>query len=307
MRVETPAEQLFFTTVFIEATSVAGHETWTATGFVYAVSTDRGAVHFLVTNKHVLDGASEITLRFIRNQGGEPALGQSVQFRLTEFDKSPMFGHHDKDVDVAVFPLGPFLNQLAAAGQHAFYRALPESLVPNENVIASLDAIERVTFIGYPAGLYDTANLTPIARQGFTATPISLDYDALPQFVIDAAVFPGSSGSPVFLYDRGMVVDRSGNVNIMSRLYLLGVLAAVHQDEVEAEVGKAAHRLVARFEQLLGLGLVFKARTIDECVDLALKRNGLSRVAAQVAPVPQSAPPEGTAADREMGASKEQS
>jgi hypothetical protein len=299
MRVETPAEQLFFTTTIITALGIDG-STWTGTGFIYAVSTNRGMVNFVVTNKHVLAGASEMTLQFVRDNGGQPAYGQAARVRVAPFDESRWFGHPTPGVDVAVVAFGEVLDGMVAAGHRPFFRALPESLVPNDETISGLDAMERVTFIGYPAGLFDTANLTPIARQGFTATPIALDYEGLPQFVIDAAVFPGSSGSPVFLYDRGMIVDRSGNVTIGSRLLLLGVLASVHHDEVEAEVGKAAHRLVARFDQLLGLGLVFKTRTIDECIDLALRKHGFSRAAVQLEPTPQPIPPGGTVADQEI-------
>jgi hypothetical protein len=303
VRVETVAEQLFFTTTIIAAVGTDG-STWTGTGFIYAVSTNHGMVNFVVTNKHVLADTAEITLQFVRDDGEKPAYGQAARVRLAPFDRSRWFGHPEVGVDVAVVAFGEALDGMVAAGHRPFFRALPESLVPNDSVIAGLDAMERVTFIGYPAGLFDTANLTPIARQGFTATPIALDYEGLPQFVIDAAVFPGSSGSPVFLYDRGMIVDRSGNVTIGSRLFLLGVLAAVHHDEVEAEVGRAAHRLVARFDQLLGLGIVFKTRTIDECVDQALKKHGFARATVQLEPTPQSVPPGGTAADQEIGRDK---
>ena len=304
MRVETPAEQLFFTTVFVSATGIDG-STWTGTGFVYAVSTDRGAVDFLVTNKHVLDGAGEVTLQFIRDRDGQPAFGEALRAQLAPLDPSNWYGHPVDKVDVAVLPLGLALNQLVAQGHRPFFRSLPESLIPDQAIISGFDAVERVTFIGYPAGLYDTANLTPIARQGYTATPIALDYEGLPQFVIDAAVFPGSSGSPVFLYDKGMIVDRQGNVTIGSRLYLLGVLASVHRDEVEAEVEEAAHRLVARVEQLLGLGIVFKTTSIDECVDQALRKHGFARSAIHPKPEPQSPPPEGTPPDREIAGNPE--
>lgn len=299
MRVETPSEQLFFTTGIIAAAGTDGSD-WTGTGFVYAVSTSIGTIHFLVTNKHVLADSTEVTIQFVRDEGGKPAFGKAAAVRLAPFDVSRWFGHPHEAVDVAVLPLGEALNGMVAAGHKPFFRALPETLVPEDSVLAGLDAIERVTFIGYPAGLYDVANLTPIARQGFTATPIALDYEGLPQFVIDAAVFPGSSGSPVFLYDRGMIVDRVGNVTIGSRLFLLGVLAAVHHDEIEAQVHQAAHRLVARFEQFLGLGTVFKSRTIDTCVALALKKFGIHRGTAQLEQAPQAGPPDGTTADQQI-------
>ncbi len=56
---------------------------------------------------------------------------------------------------MAVLPLTDALNQLVAADNPPFFRALPESLVPDDAVIKALDALERVIFIGYPAGLYD--------------------------------------------------------------------------------------------------------------------------------------------------------
>src|SRR5438094_6941893 len=92
MRVETPAEQLFFTTAIVEATGSDG-SAWTGTAFVYAVSTDRGIVHFLVSNKHVLTDSSEITLQFILDQGGQPAYGKAATVRLAPFDPSRWFGH----------------------------------------------------------------------------------------------------------------------------------------------------------------------------------------------------------------------
>jgi hypothetical protein len=260
-----------------------------------------GLVHFLVTNKHVLEGATELSLQFVSEKDGQPDFGKPAVVGLFPFHHSQWFGHPEPEIDVAVLPLGPALDGLVKAGHRPFFRALPESLVPNPAAIAELDAIERVTFIGYPAGRYDSVNLTPIARQGFTATPIALDNEGLPQFIIDAAVFPGSSGSPVFLFDRGMVVDRKGNV-IMGggRLYLLGVLAAVHRDEIEADIENAADKLVARFDQLLGLGIVFRTETIDQCVDLALERNGFKRGGHPLDATPQTPPTEGTAADRQI-------
>jgi S1-C subfamily serine protease len=77
MQVETAAEQLFFITVYVAGKSA--DRQWTGTGFVYAVATDRGVVHVLVTNKHVLEGASELIVRLIESENKAPALGESTQ------------------------------------------------------------------------------------------------------------------------------------------------------------------------------------------------------------------------------------
>ena len=67
--------------------------------------------------------------------------------------------------------------------------------------LEQLEAIEEVVLIGYPAGIRDPAHLTPIARKGITATPPAWDYGGRPTFLVDASVFHGSSGSPVFSRD----------------------------------------------------------------------------------------------------------
>jgi hypothetical protein len=58
----------------------------------------------------------------------------------------------------------------------------------------------------------------------------------------------------------------------------LGVLAAVHVAQVEGEVVDLPARKIAKIDQPLNLGIVYKAEAIDLCVDLLLARAGLSRV-----------------------------
>lgn len=57
-----------------------------------------------------------------------------------------------------------------------------------------------------------------------TATPPYIDFDGRPEFIIDCACFPGSSGSPVLLYNAGTHVQKDGNLAIGPRIKLLGIL-----------------------------------------------------------------------------------
>ncbi|MFC7261111.1 hypothetical protein [Streptomyces lutosisoli] len=98
-------------------------------------------------------------------------------------------GHPDEKIDVTVMPLEPALNQIRAAGVRLFVCSIQPSMRPSDSAIDQLDAAESVTFVGYPSNLYDRVHNTPIIRQGTTATPVQLDWNGRPQFLIDASVF----------------------------------------------------------------------------------------------------------------------
>ena len=93
------------------------------------------------------------------------------------------------------------MNELESSGRPVFFRFITSDLVPDQSTIDELAAVEEITFIGYPSGLYDEHNVTPLVRRGITATPAWNDFQGEPTFLIDAGVFPGSSGSPVFCFE----------------------------------------------------------------------------------------------------------
>lgn len=141
-----------------------------------------------------------------------------------------------------------------------------------------LDALEEVIFVGYPVGLWDTTNLTPILRRGVTATPVFLDFQGKPQFLIDASVFPGSSGSPVFLYSAGWYSKRDGSVVAGKRVKLLGVLSSVvrHLQESRVETIPTGEKggQYATFREVVDLGFVFKSSTILETIQHFISEKG---------------------------------
>ena len=289
MRAETISEQLFFTTCHLAARSPDGN--WVGTGFIYAIETTVGTAHFLVTNKHVLQGAANLTIRLIQNDGaGAPLLGKATQITVTDFSEIAWVGHPDPKVDVAVMSLHTVLTAMEDGGAPAFFRSVSPELCLGVGSTVEFDALEEVTFIGYPSGLFDSENFLPIARKGTTATPIEVDYEGSPAFLIDASVFPGSSGSPVFIVNKGMHTDRAGNTTIGSRIACIGVLAAVHTRPVEGEVENVSTRLVASFNEPIDLGVVYKSRCFDECAQVLIEGSGLVRVTSTSAISEDSAP-----------------
>jgi hypothetical protein len=120
------------------------------------------------------------------------------------------------------------MNQASAANTPIFLVTLGLDLIPEADDWNYFDAIEEVTMIGCPNGLSDEANNLPIVRRGITATSLGKLYNGKPEFMVDMACFPGSSGSPVFLHDRAGYFDRKKNSYMMGghRIKLVGVLYA---------------------------------------------------------------------------------
>ena len=285
VRVETLAEQLFFTTARLECR--AGTTTSAGTGFVYGVEAEKkdggstGTAQFLVTNRHVAESAmDELVVQMIARKPGEnaPDFGKPAAIRVNA--KPGWSFHPDPEVDIAVVPFLAVLEGLEAAGTPTFYRSVPSVWALNPQAAqAEFDAIEEVVFVGYPNNLYDQTNLTPIMRRGATATSMALDYGGKPRFLIDAAVFPGSSGSPVFIMDSGTFRTREGTVKVGQRLKLLGILAAVHVRDVQANLVPAA--VGVAFKDPLNLGIVYRADAIDSIIDAILDASGYRRAAPQ--------------------------
>lgn len=271
--VETVADQLFFTTVYIEAVVSGGVST--GTGFVVNYQTSAGYIPILVTNKHVLGDFTEVTFRMVASENGAPSQ-RATQITVSSIVPGQTWvGHPDSNVDIAVMPFGEVMTAMANSGAAPFFRAFgPENFLTQDQA-DELDGIEQVLFVGYPNGLFDTASWMPIVRRGQTATPIYNDYRGQPSFLIDASVFPGSSGSPVVIYDRGMYVTRSGTTNIGSRFYLAGIVAAVHTREVLGQIILTQGTPAAAFNDMIDLGIVYKAGAIQEAVDILVQSRGI--------------------------------
>jgi len=150
---------------------------------------------------------------------------------------------------------------------------VPDRLIPTQDEIDELDAVEDVIFVGYPNGIWDSENNLPVTRRGITATPIAIDYRNEPKFLIDASVFPGSSGSPVFLYNNTGTFAMKGKGTVFGgRIMFLGLVASVFFREeagriemVDVPTGMEPIPVV---RQMINLGIVFKATAVR---DVALK------------------------------------
>ncbi|MNJ49834.1 hypothetical protein D3C77_450880 [compost metagenome] len=286
MQVKTIAEQLFFTTVRIDTIAENGGH-GSGTGFVLMHKVGERNYLFVVTNKHVVHGMQEGRFTFLKQKDGLPTLGDGFPLNIGPQDWSKMwFGHPDPSIDISICPLVPLVEY--AKKQHGvdlFFRCVDTRIIPSEDQVRELDALESVTFIGYPNGIWDSKNLLPVARRGTTASPIEVDFEGTPRFIVDASVFGGSSGSPVFILNQGSWATKEGGLVAGSRFFFVGVIAAVffrtHLNQIIPVPIPTQVQPMAQQQEMIDLGIVFKARTVVETIEAFLASLDESAVAPQ--------------------------
>jgi S1-C subfamily serine protease len=259
----TPVRQFLYTPVRLETKHADGSSV-AGTSFVFrdAASPPEHQL-FLVSNKHVVADAVDGYLYFTeKGSDGQPVLGKPFFVRNSMFH-AQWHGHPDESIDVAVMPLSWQLDLIARGGKSAFLRAITLDEVADPNVLQNLDVTAPVLFAGFPNGMFDEKHYLPIFRRGYVATAPDLDFNGAPVFLIDASVFSGSSGSPVFTVGDGLIGGTPA-------LKLLGVVSAVYTQSTEGSItwrkSPTTSVPVPTVEQMIDLGVVFKARCIRETI-----------------------------------------
>ena len=251
--------QIFFSTIRITIPSVDGKSSSIGTGFLFNIPLRQEGKTgiFLVSNKHVYgDPSRTIILNFHKKKEGldEPELGSVVPVQIDNFS-GHYYEHPDPNIDLACINVSAF----AVAEKGVFSRYIHDGLIEKFD-LSKLNPGTEVSFVGYPDNRFDVTHNLPIMRKGYLATLPTVDFNGLKQIIIDAQVFPGSSGSPVFV-----VVD--------GYYHLLGV---VTQTMIKnAELQAIPTNYVYSVQQTIGLGIVLKTELVKELLNEA--KEGLSK------------------------------
>ena len=274
-------EQLCFSTTRIETQDANGNS-YSGTGFFFSYKIDENRIMpLIVTNKHVVEGMTIGRFKLTKaDTNGDPIYKDHYQIQIDQFEQHWIF-HPEDNVDLCVFPLAQITNLAQLQGISLFYRTFDDSLIPNIEKLNTIDAVEDILMIGYPNGLWDSINNMPLVRKGITATDIKLDYEGRKEFLIDAACFPGSSGSPVLICNVGGYRDKQGNLNWgSSRIFLLGILYAGPQLTVTGDVKivtvpNMQQKALAVSHIPNNLGYIIKAERIMDFVPIIKQRFNL--------------------------------
>lgn len=272
----SPFERMAFSTIRIECDTTAGRSTGTGFFFRFADS-GKDFIPGIVTNKHVIKDGFRGRLFFtVAKEDGTPDVGNKFLWTIEGFEDG-WIPHPEPDVDLCVFPIAALMKQASAQGKTFFMTFFENSLLPSEADIEDFVGMEKIVMVGYPNGIWDERHNLPVFRAGVAATHYYYDWNGRPEFLIDCACFPGSSGSPVLVCDIGQVHTKKGLNLGANRIKLLGVLYAGPQHRVDGRVEivpvPTADRIISISTIPNNLGMVIKAKKLLE-FDSVLKKTG---------------------------------
>jgi len=265
---------------FLRSTALIASGESAGTGFFLfrPVHGDQGQV-LLITNKHILPPTGtpkNIQIR-VTVGTGEKAAVRFVGIPVVGTDG--LYLPHVRLHPIAGFDVAA-LNVTEAIVKQGIQGAwLPLDLLStserlkNENITIG----DEIFLLGYPDAIFDARNVSPILRTGVIATVPSEGYafnddlrkqfslpDRIDGFLIDANVFPGSSGSVVILKPQSTTIGPRGETVVSGAKkipYVLGIVSG------SIPISDTALGTVQR----MGLGVVYSAEAIRAVVELIPK------------------------------------
>ncbi len=217
------SERITYSTVLIRCKYSDG-TFGSGTGFIMNLcenKENKTCVPVLITNKHVVKNSIETIFEFCKADESNNPL-DTEPFGFT-YKCNSWVEHPNPNIDLCCLPLAEAFNKLSQTDNRIFYLPLSKEIIPSEESLKSLSAMEEVVMVGYPIGLSDNHNHKPIIRQGITATHLKNDYQGEKHFLIDMACFPGSSGSPIFILNEG-IYHSGHNIYASDRILFVGIL-----------------------------------------------------------------------------------
>jgi S1-C subfamily serine protease len=231
---------------------------WIASAFFYGFH--EGGDDYLpvlVTNRHVFENLTEAWVR-INGEASQPA--KEFQVSLTTKGDSPTwFEHPNPDVDVAVMPIR-FDRIHVQGARPRFFPGDKNAIRTKEMAAKGVSEGDFVYTLGFPLGLAGEERNFVIVRGGTVARIRDLLDGKANKFLLDASVFPGSSGGPVVLKPEAVAIGATVPSNVP---YLIGIVQGYLPYE-DVAISLQTNRPRVIFQENSGLAVVHPIDCIDE-------------------------------------------
>lgn len=272
--------QAFLNSTVLVSFNIDDKNSSAGTGFFVYREIQPGKGHiFLVTNKHVLpkEGNEKSVNIRVNTRSGDKFQVQQIIIPIVGKDGKylPTVILHPQQVfDVAVVHITKEVLKHGIEGTWIPYSLfVTKEILKAENITVG----DEIFLLGYPNAIYDPRNVSPILREGTISTVPTEGYffnenlrkkfdlpEQIDGFLIDANVFPGSSGSLVILKQQPTTIGPQGETvvsGVKKIPYLLGIISGsipIYDQALDSV-------------QRMGLGIVYSADTIKETIELFYK------------------------------------
>jgi hypothetical protein len=167
---------------------------------------------WLVTCRHVVlpkIGGQEVmpdqVMLHMRKIADNKIIWEPIGLDLAELTKRVKL-HRNPAIDITIIRVDDLItDRIKSGATYMQWSAVGEENLPGNNNI-SAEVTDDVIVIGYPKGFYDRTNVFPIVKSGIIASRWGLNFNGMPVFLVDARLFPGSSGSIVITKPIDFVV-----------------------------------------------------------------------------------------------------
>lgn len=228
--------------------------------------TNRHVAFPKINDKEVVPDTFIFNLRKIKNDNIEwlpITLSKEELLKRTKI-------HRNDIVDIVAINIGDLMINIVQTsndGTIVSPGSITSDNLPNNSPL-QIDVTSDIIIASYPKGFYDMVNKFPIVKSGIVASYWGANFNGKPLFLIDAPLFPGSSG--------GVVISKPTNIAIINgkimhntakQFVLLGVYSGepVYTNKVEVE------DMVIIQNKSFGLGNVWYSHLIPEIIT-----NGIS-------------------------------
>ena len=124
--------------------------------------------------------------------------------------KQRLLLHNNNDVDVVAIKVDDVIIDLVSHNSDRSFiigGSLSNDNLPINSPI-KIDVTSDIIVASYPSGFYDITNKFPIVKSGIISSGWGLQFNSMPVFLIDAQLFPGSSG--------GLVISKPTNIAMIN-------------------------------------------------------------------------------------------
>lgn len=251
-----------------------GKRHWVGTGFMVGRleegSKDRYTIYIL-TNKHVVKGFSSLLVRF---NNAESVGVKDLEMPLIENGKKLYSEHQNEESDIVAIQILPGVI-IANRLKLSFLKIEEHALTLEKMQRTGVDEGTLVYTLGFPMNLMNEKIKAPICRLGCISriADAFVEPDKANNFLVDAEVFPGNSGGPVF--NRPEVVSIEGT-SCNGSCNLIGILSAyVPYRELLYSKQTDSVRMIQ--EENSGLTIVHPVDRIKEVVELEWRRHQIKQ------------------------------